>query len=652
MRCPYCAAPNRDGMRFCIECGESFDGRAPDRLAPPVRESAPARSGLRLPRLPLSFHAREVGLALIILAGVLGWDLVYTGRQAAQDAQAAAYRRGAAALTAHDWVAAATAFQAAGNYQDALARLAGIARTVHEITTRYTDATAEAAAGAWWAATLDYATVAALQPGYQQVATRLPAARTAAGPVLYQLPGDGKTPVLWWSAVDGSDPHPIPGTDDESRIHAVAPTGRWVVYSDYLPTADTHGVRIPRLLDLQTGMVYPILLADGSRPHGLTAEFRTDGSGFWWQEDDRLYYADLTVPPAGPVRLQSCAADIVARDPVSGQTARLLTDRSDRRGGSIGSWLAAGGPCTGDAHLLQHEQVQIEDVAVSPGARFFLYRLTTPGAAPVASTDTLVLFDSLVSRYYPGGDLLPGRHVLANAATQGAGGDAFELRGRFIPGHDPTRPRVLITGPDAPLQVYDLALGTSGPIYTPPASGGWRLLPSSFTVSPSAHWSGIEIWTLTGAQTLSRLVLEPGDASPVWSTLVVADLAYWAGFTADDRYAFYTISRRGPAGEQQMLLYSVPLGAGAPDPAGITPLIQRDIPDPGWMQNIGLSGDGRRLLVLIRPDQVSAVPGDTAHMAGLYALRPDGSDWQAIAPGATSFWVPGAPAWAANDPLP
>src|SRR5205823_2267660 len=106
-------------------------------------------------------------------------------------------------------------------------------------------------------------------------------------------------------------------------------------------------------------------------------------------------------------------------------------------------------------------------------------------------------------------------------------------------------------------------------------------------------------------------------------------------------YAFYALNSVAPSGAQHGLLYSVPApdGLGGPTTAAVTPLIDHSIPDITWIDEVGLTGDGRRVLALITPHQHSAIPGDSFRAPGLYALRPDGTDWQLLAPGATEFWV-------------
>jgi hypothetical protein len=44
--------------------------------------------------------------------------------------------------------------------------------------------------------------------------------------------------------------------------------------------------------------------------------------------------------------------------------------------------------------------------------------------------------------------------------------------------------------------------------------------------------------------------------------------------------------------------------------------------------------------------QTSAVPDAATQGLGLYALRPDGADWQLLAPQAIEFWVAAGPSWA------
>ena len=146
------------------------------------------------------------------------------------------------------------------------------------------------------------------------------------------------------------------------------------------------------------------------------------------------------------------------------------------------------------------------------------------------------------------------------------------------------------------------------------------------------------------------MVLQPTTGGAAWTMLVPADLPTWVGFSGDERYAFYALSSFSTAGEQHSRLLSVPVpdGAGGPNTSAIAPLIDHRLPAPSWLQNVALTPDGRHLLALITTAQTSAVPGDGTRAPGLYALRPDGSDWHLLAPEAIEFWVADEQPWSVS----
>jgi hypothetical protein len=262
--------------------------------------------------------------------------------------------------------------------------------------------------------------------------------------------------------------------------------------------------------------------------------------------------------------------------------------------------------------------------------------------------DTLVLFDTSVLAYYPGGDKAIGRHVIESAAIAQREWLVHDLQGWFLPGADAAHPRLLIKQGAVPLEIYDAATGTRRAVATTAADHTWQLAASPPAVSPGGRWLALEVWSFAGDTILSRMVVQPTTGGTPWSMLVPADLPTWVGFSGDERYAFYALSRFSTRGEQQSRLLSVPVpdGAGGPDASAITPLIDHRLPSPSWLRNVALTPDGRHLLALITPMQTPAVPDAATHGPGLYALRPDGADWLLLAPAAIEFWVAGSQPWA------
>jgi hypothetical protein len=301
-----------------------------------------------------------------------------------------------------------------------------------------------------------------------------------------------------------------------------------------------------------------------------------------------------------------------------------------------------------NAQVLAREAGTVEEVAFSPGGRDLTYRVTEAIAGSRAVLDTLVLFDLSVLEYYPGADKRIGRQVIESGQT-GAGEWVYHtLHGRFVPGADAARPRLLVTQADGPVAIYDAATGTRRTLATTAADQTWHLAASPPAVSPGGRWLALEVWSATGRTILSRLVMQPATGGPAWSMLVPADLPTWVGFSGDERYAFYALSGPDRTGEQHSRLLCVPVpdGAGGPNLSAITPLIDHRLPAPSWLRNVALTPDGRHLLALLTPMQTSAVPDAATAGPGLYALRPDGADWQLLAPQAIEFWVAAGPPWA------
>jgi hypothetical protein len=292
----------------------------------------------------------------------------------------------------------------------------------------------------------------------------------------------------------------------------------------------------------------------------------------------------------------------------------------------------------------------VADVAFSPDGAFITYRVSTVSADRQNATDTWVLFDRRVPPTYSGIRRL-GRQVIAEAPARRAGRALAPLRARFLPAAPNTPVRLLFTQIGAAPWIYDPATGSRQTVALPAdlTTGTWRVTPGSYAVSLSGRWFGLEAWSSDGQTGLTRLVVQPVAGGDPWSLLVPTDRPTWLGFSSDDRYAFYSLRRIEPNG-RHTLVVSVPTpnGQGGPSAADVRPLIDRQRTVPGWTRNVALTPDGRRVLALITGDLVPAAPGAPARAPGLYVLRPDGTDWRALAPGATEFWVPGALHWSAE----
>ena len=110
----------------------------------------------------------------------------------------------------------------------------------------------------------------------------------------------------------------------------------------------------------------------------VSAQFRADSSGFWWQVKNQLYYA--TIPTGagwvqgGGIYPLPAAAGIVARDSAQGLTVLLAHDQHAPIPGAP-AWLdlpESTSVLLGDAwgehsQVLAREAGQVADLTISPG---------------------------------------------------------------------------------------------------------------------------------------------------------------------------------------------------------------------------------------------------------------------------------------------
>jgi hypothetical protein len=112
----------------------------------------------------------------------------------------------------------------------------------------------------------------------------------------------------------------------------------------------------------------------------------------------------------------------------------------------------------------------------------------------------------------------------------------------------------------------------------------------------------------------------------------------WLGYCDGGRYALYL--QAGAGGD--LALFSAPVAsptaAGPAAGAGV-PLLARAGDLHAWTHNTALTHDGTRVLALRGHGEVTGSPMSPPSAAGLWAVRPDGSDPRLLIPDATEFWT-------------
>jgi hypothetical protein len=194
----------------------------------------PAPPGNRALRWETALGA--LGIAALILFGLWEWR--------SESARAGAYHAGVAAKAARHWEAARAAFSEAAGYNDAADQVRMAAQQVARLTAADQRAAAAESRGdvlAAWSAARE---VAAIQPDYGDIATRLPRLRSqvftggVAG-IIYLERGPAGGLHLLGGAGDNAT---LSGSDGASRVVAMAPDGRRFIYD--LPASGASGRRL------------------------------------------------------------------------------------------------------------------------------------------------------------------------------------------------------------------------------------------------------------------------------------------------------------------------------------------------------------------------------------------------------------------------
>ncbi len=180
-------------------------------------------------------HRQEWIVGLVLVLAIAGFA---SGQWWLQQAQRTHYQAGVAAAARYDWPAAATAYNAAGSYEDAAARAKEAAGLAAERDQKYAQATQAIAGGDWPAAFAALQRVTAITPGYRDTATLLPRAEAETIPLALTgtivLRGDAQPPGLYTYAAGGWQY--LPGSDAHSQALAACPDGS-ILYDAADPAA-------------------------------------------------------------------------------------------------------------------------------------------------------------------------------------------------------------------------------------------------------------------------------------------------------------------------------------------------------------------------------------------------------------------------------
>jgi hypothetical protein len=112
----------------------------------------------------------------------------------------------------------------------------------------------------------------------------------------------------------------------------------------------------------------------------------------------------------------------------------------------------------------------------------------------------------------------------------------------------------------------------------------------------------------------------------------------WLQFCDQGRFALYL--QAGPRGE--LTLFSAPVAAGGAtgaSPGAAVPLLARAGDLHAWTHNTALTHDGTRVLALRGRGEVTGSPMSPPSAAGLWAVRPDGTDPRLLIADVTEFWT-------------
>jgi hypothetical protein len=501
-----------------------------------------------------------VGLLLaVLLAGGVDWWQ--------QERGAPIYHRGVQAAADQHWAAALAAFEAAGSYRDAPAQAATARATLQQITRLYAAARAAETRDDWTAALRDYNGVAALQPDYDDVATRQPAARAAllqqqaAGAIYGTI---GPTGGLSLVRGPGLGAWRLPGSDAASRVRLYA-GGRWVIYDGIVwPATGAHGDpthRVLRLADLAAPTTPQVMLL----PHALPPDGAAQPApgGFWWFSAalpaPGVIYYDYVTGTATPLPVRP-GWTVSATDPVHGWL--LLTQPGRAADGSLRTTLYLS---TATGVIFDQPATvagTVQDAQLSADGRFVLFT-STPGPQAGARMWTQLM---LVQR--DGATVAPRRdrlRVLEMLELPAEGSATARLTARFLPGRDPVQ--VLSDHSDyygRRQTLYNLDTGLQYTVWG-------RLPPPLSATAFDLPAGGGLVLTQHPERAATRLVLQSATLLTNWHDVRVPstpDSQVSVRLTARADYLLITVGNpRSNQARQLYTIYTAPLEAdGVPGP--------------------------------------------------------------------------------------
>jgi hypothetical protein len=502
-----------------------------------------------------------VGLLLaVLLAGGVDWWQ--------QERGAPLYHRGVQAAADQHWAAALAAFEAAGGYLDAPARAATARATLQQLSQLYAAARAAETRDDWAAALRDYGSVVALQPDYEAVATRLPAARTAllqqqAAGAIYGTIGPGGGLSL--ARGPGLGAWRLPGSDAVSRVRLYA-AGRWVIYDGIIwPAIGAHGDpthRVLRLADRAAPAQPSVTLLPADLPPDGTAQ--PAPGGFWWFSADLpppgVVYYDYATGTATPLPVRP-GWTVNTTDPVHGWL--LLAQPGRAADGSPRTTLYLSTATGVIFDLLGAVPGTVQAAQISADGRYVLFS-NTPGPQAGPRTWTQLM---LVQRGVQAADPRLSRRllVLETLDWPADGGAAGRLTARFLPGSGPVQ--VLSDHSDADGRRQTLYNLETGLQYTV-----WGRLPPPLTATAfDLSAGGGLVLTQHPERAATRLVLQSATQLTTRHELRVPstpDSTVSVRLTAPADYLLITVGNpRSNQARQRYTLYTAPLGAdGVPGP--------------------------------------------------------------------------------------